>query len=96
MSLDSDSLHDALEASCDALMVLQSIEPEDTGHGAAGPAATRHLHHAIDSLRSAIAQLRMARDENASLVGLGFVLRDDCRHMPGAPTHRQVRPRRTA
>lgn len=96
MSLDSNSLHNALEASCDALMVLQSMESRDTGSDGSGYPATRHLLHAIDSLRNAIAQLRMARDENASLIALGFVLRDDCVQVRGARSERHVRPRRTA
>jgi hypothetical protein len=95
-TLDPDTLQSALEASCDALMTLQSIE-----HGAREDeepcAARRHVVQAIDSLRFAIDELRLAREEDASIVGHGFVVRaDPVTGARGPGADGQVRPRRTA
>jgi hypothetical protein len=94
-SLDQEKLQTVLETSCDALMMLQSM---DRGHGATdNPQAYQHLLLATESLRSTIAELRLARDEEASVVGLGFVVRGDARHLPSRPrVSAQARPRRTA
>lgn len=65
----------ALEATCDALMTLQSIErlssTSENGHEKGHVAeAISHLHHAIDELRNAHAQGQTG-------LALGFVLERD-------------------
>jgi hypothetical protein len=72
---DSDQLQSALEASCDALMTLQSMDREATNRRSDGSSPWLHVTEAIESLRSAITELRLARDEEESMVGLGFVVR---------------------
>jgi hypothetical protein len=94
---DADMLQAALESSCDVLMTLQSIE--HSVH--AGENSTPHVHlaRAIDGLRRTISELRLAREEEASIVGLGFVVRSDLESQSdhaGAGDHDHVRPRRTA
>jgi hypothetical protein len=92
-SLDPDTLQSALEASCDALMTLQSL---DRGTREPSP-ALGHVAQAIDSLRFAIEQLRLARDEDSSIVGMGFVVRSEPgSRRRGATPGDQVSPRRTA
>jgi hypothetical protein len=74
-SLDPDRLQTALDASCYALMMLQSL---DLAPGASEVcAAHRHLRRATESLRCAIEELRLAHGEEPSMVGLGFVVRTD-------------------
>jgi hypothetical protein len=89
--LDTDNLQSALEASCDALMMVESAR--FTGDfGADG-----HVERAIESLRGAIDELRLARDEEASMVGLGFVVRADARRLAGPRSPAShASPRRTA
>jgi len=89
-----DYVQNALEASCDALMTLESIRTVPAGDGSE-PGAQLHVAQAIASLRHAISELRLAHDHDASMVGLGFVVKT----VPGRPQNRrgrQARPRRTA
>jgi hypothetical protein len=89
-----DRLGAALEATCDALMALQSIdvlptllesEPED-GHV---ERAIAHLRHAVDELRDAQAQGQTG-------LALGFVLARDQRGLTSDGEPDQSSPRRTA
>jgi hypothetical protein len=89
-----DPVQDALEASCDALMTLESIR---AGSAAENRTKQLHLAQAMASLRHAIAELRLVRPEGESIVGLGFV----CEPETGSDQHArgdrsQASPRRTA
>ena len=89
-----DRIGVALEATCDALMTLQSIDvlPEmsESGDGEAHVAfAIAHLRHAIDELRDAQAQGQTG-------LALGFVLARDQRNWNRDGESGQSSPRRTA
>jgi len=87
----SDHLDAALEASCDTLVVLQSIRAlgaDDVGGGEG------QLTRAIKSLRRAIAELRKARREQPAALALGFVM--DTPSGGRDPAGAQSKPRRTA
>ncbi len=73
-SRSSDNVDAALEASCDVLMVLQSLRAEapDVAAGASGELV--HVQRAIESVRRTIDELRMARRGVASATALGFVM----------------------
>jgi hypothetical protein len=68
-----DNFETALEASCGILMALESIR----GHAcdSAGGAVSAHarVQEAIEPLRLAITQLRIARSETVFPMALGFV-----------------------
>ena len=86
-----DRIGAALEATCDALMTLQSIDappgmPEGEGHVAR---AISHLRHAIDELRDAQAQGQTG-------LAMGFVLARDQRNVTADSEPGQSSPRRTA
>jgi hypothetical protein len=74
-SLDPHRLQTALDASCDALMMLQSLDPAPGASEVC--AAHQHIRRATKSLRCAIEQLRLAHGEEPSMVGLGFVVRTE-------------------
>ena len=94
---EPDKLQAALEASCGALMTLQAIDRSAAAGAGEGHALHEHLVRAIESLRSAIAELRLAHDNQASMVGLGFVAEGQPPPLPGKPNaSRQASPRRTA
>lgn len=63
----------ALEASCGALIVLESIRPRAEDH--ATEELCRPIQQAIDSLRQAIVELRSASDHGPSRLPKEFVLR---------------------
>jgi hypothetical protein len=89
-----DRIGTALEATCDALMALQSIDvlpsrPEsedDEGHV---ELALSHLRHAVDELRDAQAQGQTG-------LAVGFVLARDQRSLAIDGEPGQSSPRRTA
>jgi hypothetical protein len=92
-----DRIEAALEASCGALVTLESITP-----GAAkGPkdidTTQRHLGLAVSALRDAIEELRLAQSNGSSALAIGFVLKGT-RRAPrgGKPGCDQSNPRRTA
>jgi hypothetical protein len=83
-----------LEAACDALVTLGSIEvlpgtPDDR------PGAG-HVAKAISHLRQAIDELRDAQAEDKTGLALGFVLAPDPRNPGGSGLTSQSSPRRTA
>jgi hypothetical protein len=87
-----DYVQNALEATCDALITLESIR--------ASPARDRkadlQVVQAMSSLRQAISELRLAHaEEDESMVGLGFVVRTNARRRAATPVP-QASPRRTA
>jgi hypothetical protein len=89
-----DRIGAALEATCDALMTLQSIDvlpsrPEhDRGEGQVARAVS-HLRQAIDELRDAQAQGQTG-------LAMGFVLARDQRNLTADGDPGQSSPRRTA
>jgi hypothetical protein len=92
-----DHIEAALEASCGALITLQSIRgaPTDRTYDADGMHA--HVAQAVVSLREAIEELRSAQSSGTSGLALGFVLSRN-RHAPAGAQSAggQSRPRRTA
>ena len=83
----TDRIEAALEASCAALVTLESLS-----FGAGEPSGRQErVVTAIRSLRHAIEQLRWAQSDHADELALGFVLNGRPR-----PGRRQSRPRRTA
>jgi hypothetical protein len=88
-----DRIEVALEAACDALMTLQSIDvlpgASENGHGKG------HVTQAISHLRHAIDELRDARAQGQTGLALGFVLARD-QHNSRADQPGQSSPRRTA
>jgi hypothetical protein len=89
-----DRLEVALEATCDALMTVQSIDvppsiPEDrNGEG--------HVARAIAHLRCAVDELREAQTDRQTGLALGFVLARDERRSTAEGEPDQSSPRRTA
>ena len=89
-----DSVGVALEATCDALMTLQSIDvlpggpAEATGEG--------RVARAISHLRDAVDELRAAQAEGQTGLALGFVLARDQRNSSADGERGQPSPRRTA
>jgi hypothetical protein len=67
----------ALEATCDALITLQTIDALPST-GAAGH-GERHVAQAISHLREAIDELRDAQTEGQTGLAMGFVLAGDRR-----------------
>jgi hypothetical protein len=89
-----DRIGTALEATCDALLTLQSIEvlpgvPED------GP-GEGHIARAIAHLRHAIDELRDLQAQGETGLALGFVLARDQDESDGGRGTGQSIPRRTA
>jgi hypothetical protein len=89
-----DRIGAALEAACDALMALQSMEvlpgmPEsEPGEG--------HVERAVSHLRHAVDELRDAQAQGQTGLALGFVLARDQRSLNGDGEPDQSSPRRTA
>lgn len=89
-----DRIGAALDATCDALMTVQSIDalpttPEDEpGEG--------HMGRAISHLRSAIDELRNAHAQGQTGLALGFVLAGKRRSVIDDCDPDQSSPRRTA
>ena len=95
-----DRIEAALEASCGALVTLESIN-SDAGDGSDDADGTRsHVGLAIRSLRDVIEELRLAQSNGACTLAIGFVLKANGR-VPRAldslpPDPGQSRPRRKA
>lgn len=83
VSRGSDKVDAALEASCDALVMLQSLRVTTPGPLAASGDLV-HVQRAIDSVHRAIEELRLTRRGGASPAAFGFVM----------PLSRARRPRR--
>ena len=68
-----DDVRSALEATCDALMTLESVRAttDDCSWD-----EERHLIEAIGLLRQTIRELRLARGDQESVVARGFVVGD--------------------
>jgi hypothetical protein len=92
----SDAVLTALEATCDALMTLESGRAE-ADERISDP-ARHHLGEAIALLRRAMEELRLARGRQESVVGRGFVVSQapPVADRRSRPVPAQERPRRTA
>lgn len=91
-----DRIEGALEAACGALVALQSINGAADGLGEVDGMQT-HVGLAVESLREAIEELRMAQSDGASALAIGFVLKGNGRARRDVETERaQSKPRRTA
>jgi hypothetical protein len=89
-----DRIGVALEATCDALITLQSIDVLPTAGEAAD--ARGRVARAITHLQHAIEELRDARAQGHTGVALGFVLAPDRRDSGEDGRTDQSSPRRTA
>jgi hypothetical protein len=89
-----DRIGAALEATCDALMALQSIDvlpampKSEHGDG--------HVERAVSHLRHAVDELRDAQAQGQTGLALGFVLARDQRSLTTDGEPDQSSPRRTA
>jgi hypothetical protein len=95
-----DRIEAALEASCGALVTLESINP-DALEGPDNPVGMRgHVGQAIRSLRQTIEELRLAQNNGACALAIGFVLKGNGRVPravePPPSDPGQSKPRRTA
>jgi hypothetical protein len=96
-SVATDHIQTALEAICGALITLESICSQSARAPIPGRMLRTQLTRAIESLRQATAELRLARDEEQSVLGLGFVLAPTRgRSGGGSRGSRHPSPRRTA
>lgn len=91
-----DYIQSALEATCGALMMLESVREPTVGGTADDSAAQQHVSRAIASLHHAIEELRLAHDPDASIIGLGFVVRTGPQRVGKERRRPQSSPRRTA
>jgi hypothetical protein len=73
-----DRITTALDATCDALMALQSLDPLATVGD--GQHVDGHIAQAISHLRHATDELREAQNQGQTGLALGFVLARDCRN----------------
>lgn len=80
---DPDRLRTALEESCAALIALESTRARMTD-SSVDPSGVQQLGRAIESLRQAIAQLRMASATEATVLALDFVLEANADQPPAA------------
>ena len=89
-----DRIGMALEATCDALITLQTIDAlpsiGEAGHG------ELHVAEAIAHLRQAIHELRDAQSDGQTGLAMGFVLAGDRRNSSAGGGPVQSSPRRTA
>lgn len=88
-----DRIGAALEATCDALITLQSI---DVLPGIAEDPGEVQVAEAISHLRQAIDQLRDAQAKGQTGLALGFVLAGEKRESDLRDRASQSSPRRTA
>lgn len=92
-----DRIEDALEASCGALIALESIARSASYRPSEPDGTQEHVGHAIRALREAIDDLRSARSDSVDGLAMGFVLlRNESAARDGTREPGQSRPRRTA
>jgi hypothetical protein len=89
-----DRIGAALEATCDALMALQSIDVLPAMPGS--EQGNGHVECAISHLRHAVDELRDAQAKGQTGLALGFVLARDQRSVTSDSEPGQSSPRRTA
>ena len=92
-----DQIEAALEASCGALITLESLNTRATAPAGEADGVRKHTGQAMRSLREAIESLRAAQSDGADALALGFVMKQN---QPAArPSWRQSgqpKPWRTA
>jgi hypothetical protein len=71
----SDHVETALDASCGTLIALESIRARMTDAAVDLRSLQELITEATESLTRAIGELRLAREERASALAHGFVLR---------------------
>jgi len=92
-----DRIEAALEASCGALVTLESINPGAADDLTGVEGMQRHVGQAISYLRDAIEELRLAQSNGSSAIAIGFVLKGNSREPDGVKSDPgQSKPRRTA
>jgi hypothetical protein len=92
-----DRIEAALEASCGALVTLESIKPGPADGLRDADRMQAHVGLAIASLRGAIEELRLAQSNGSSALAVGFVLKGNGRPRRGVTAGPgQSNPRRTA
>lgn len=95
-----DCLETALEATCAALMTLESARLGAHDGARDTSSAQAQIRIAITSLREAISAMRDLHDAETSMLAFGFVLARRRLVRPARaheePRGRQARPRRTA
>ncbi len=96
-----DRIEAALEASCGALVTLESIHSDPAGDRSDDQdGMLGHVGLAIRSLRNVIEELRLAQNNGACALAVGFVLKGNGRVPraadPPPPDPGQSKPRRTA
>ena len=89
-----DRIATALDAACDSLMTLQSLDLLATAPD--GERVDGHVAQAISHLRHATDELREAHTQGQTGLALGFVLARDCRTLTDDDGLDQSSPRRTA
>ena len=95
-----DRIEASLEATCGALVTLESINSDACDGADDQDGISRHVGLAIRSLRSVIEELRRAQNNGECALAIGFVLKSDGRvpraldPQPADPG--QSKPRRTA
>ena len=89
-----DRIGAALEATCDALMALQSIEVLSSM--TESELGEVHVERAVSHLRHAVDELRDAQAQGQTGLALGFVLARDQRGLTIDGEPGQSSPRRTA
>ena len=95
-----DRIEAALEASCGALVTLESINSAAADGSDNADGMRDHVALAIRSLRDVIEELRLAQSNGACTLAIGFVLKGNGGAPravdPQPPDPGQSRPRRTA
>lgn len=92
-----DRIEAALEASCGALVTLESLNLGAADGLSDLDGMQGHVGLAITSLRDAIQELRLAQSNGSSVLAIGFVLKGNSREPgPVKPGTGQSKPRRTA
>lgn len=92
-----DQIEVALEATCGALVTLESISSHVDPQASVPDGMQEHIEAALRALRGAIEELRSAQSDGATGLAIGFVLeRDSEPDGKGTPDAGQSNPRRTA
>ena len=92
-----DRIEAALEASCGALITLESLNCPASAREGEADAVQHHIEQAIGSLRKAIESLRAAQSDGADALAFGFVFQRERPDASGSwPEAGQSKPRRTA
>lgn len=91
-----DLIEAALEASCGALVTLETIDAGRADGLSDVDGTQGHVRLAIRSLREVIEELRLAQSNGSSALANGFVMKGHGRASRANPDPGQSKPRRTA